>query len=244
MLISFYASFRWAGRKNYVLKMTILTILISLASAVIGLSLISLFFGPFPLLSFPFYAVWSETMGPPLPPDGYGYWLDNYQIRFLTQDIYSVNPVNYEVYRISFLTQAVGSMPRADFVFLPQLNRYFTNLFLFTLPFLFFVTVNALGALLGIWASRIPMFQKREVQLLSLFTRLGLGFILIGVGTWLYSLRVVTMVRNPPWTGELVAVTLFPYGADGVAFFIFGVTWLAMVTLEIVWSSIKKRPRV
>jgi len=241
MLLSFYASFRWARSEHYVLKMTVFIIVASFFSAVIGSSFAWILFGPLPFLSFPFYAIRDEMHGSPVPPEGWSFWIPTYRIRFLTAEVSSLKAHDfvehvggsgwsYQLlgYNVTFVNMEIGYIDKESLGSYPL-----------TFPFLFFLLVNVAGALLGFWISKIHMFQKSEWEWTSMgfLSRVALGLVLIGVGIWLSTFGVATTVRIPPWTGDYVTTTIYPYQEDALVFVIFGITWLAIILLEFAWES-------
>ena len=231
MLLSLYASFRWARwavDKDYVLKMSVFTVVVSLVSAFFGTGIGSFLLGPLPVLSFPFYGVWDETMGPPLPPEGYGFWMQTYQIRFLTQPFYSIRPITYSAYSVNLLTIEIGSLSGS---FIPP-----NSLYSFIIPAVIFMLINLLGALLGLGLSKLVKIQETRWERISSLVPILLGIGIIGAGFLLSKLSVVETVRNPPWGGNYVSVTLYPYQMDAFVFLVFGITWLAIKVIEIIAS--------
>jgi len=216
MLLSFYGSFRWARKENYVLKTAALVIVSSLLSAVFGLHIISVYFGPATLLSFPLYGVWDETMGPPIAGQSYGEWIYYYRMRFLAGRFYAADPVGYESYRVTFLFIDIGSFPHRDFVFIPSAG-FFGNVYLFILPLLLFLFMNSLGALAGYLFSKSPLVQKSELRRPGFIAKVALGIIL-------------------PALAVALPLQLF----DAYAFFTFGITWLVIIVGERLMTKEKK----
>jgi len=81
MLLPFYASFRWANKKNYVFKTIAFVAMSSLLSTVFGLNVITAYLGPVGLLSFPLYGVYDETWIAPLAGTDYGSWMVTNAVR-------------------------------------------------------------------------------------------------------------------------------------------------------------------
>jgi len=212
--------------KDYFVKMSAFMVVVSLVSAFLGTGIGSFLFGPLPVLSFPFYGVWDETMGPPLPPEGYGFWIDTYQIRFLTMPVYSIHPVSYGAYSVTFLTVEVGSL---NSNFIPP-----NSLYSLIIPFMIFMLANLLGALLGLGLRKLFISQETAWWRIGFIVPIILGIGIIGAGLFLYNVNVVETVRNPPWGGDYVSVTLYPYQMDAFVFIIFGITWLVLVIAEII----------
>lgn len=234
MLLSLYASFRWAKWEHYIWKIAVFIILVSFCSATFGHRFAVVFLGPIPFLSFPFYAIHGEVTGPPLPPMGYGNWVPNYQIIFLTQKIYSIQPKTYEVHQVNFLNLNLGSISSGDLYSGPFSSDYITNPYLFIVPFLSFILINSVGALLGFLLSKTKT-QKSKWSLVGFWGRIVLGFAIIAAGFWAASIGVVKTERNPPWGGEYVTWTFYPYREDAAVFVLFGIAWLAIMIIETLW---------
>ncbi len=205
MLLSFYASFRWARKKNCVLKTAAFVVSCSLLSAVLGLHITIIYFGPTTLLSFPLYGVWDETMGPPIAGENFGEWTYYYQTRFLAGKFYATEPVGYESYRVTLFSIDIGSFPHRDFVIGPG-PGFFSNVYLFILPLLLLLFMNSLGALAGYLLSKSSIVQKNELRRPSFVASVALGLLLIA---------------------GAFALPLLPF--DAYAFFAFGITWLVII---------------
>jgi len=195
MLLSFYASVRCARKRNYAAKMAVFVVVVSLLSAVFGISIIAVLYGPVAVLSFPFYAFWEEKRFPLSAP---------YEVsqRIVVYDIYlggvpvsslvpqgrvvsdvggGVGYVDVASYEVTFLGVEVGSVPESSIG-----PIVFLSLYPLLLPLWFFMLVNAVGALLGFLASRMaggmPVFQRGELKLMSSLASVILGFVFLGVG--------------------------------------------------------------
>jgi len=227
MILSFYASLRLARKKNYTIKIAAFIILASLFSAVLPLSIIAVLYGPAAVLSFPFFGVWTEKRMPLAPPYQFSQRIITYEIRLLGTEVSSLNPQGHVIsnvgageayiyidsYQITFLGIQLGSVP-------PSLisTPVFYSIYPLLLPLWVFMTVNTAAAALGFWISKMATTQKREWKLMSLLTRILLGFFFLGAGVLQYP--------SAPEAGS--------------ASFIFGITWLGILIGELVWTDIKK----
>jgi len=241
MLLSLYASFRWARTEGFFLKIGTFIFLASLLSTVVGSSLLALLFGPLPLLSFPFYQLSGERRIILPAPYNYSQRIPSYEIRFLTMEILSLVPqdpvdgsfnggwVMVQGYRVVFWGSEVGSLPVG--------SEYRSTLF-----FLFFVLVNVLGALLGFLISRAQIFQSKKWMAIGSIGRVLLGVVILGVGLWFSTLGEV--VRTGPPTGYFYSYDPLRHLGDAFVFALFGITWLAIIVGEMVWRNIVKKPVV
>ncbi len=210
MLFPFYASFRWANKKNYVFKTVAFAVMSSLLSTVFGLNIMTVYLGPVSLLSFPLYGVYDETWIPPLTETDYGEWEDYYQMRFLGNIIYSADPVAYaHAYQVTFLSINIGSFPHRGYIPTAFLAEYFGNPWLFALPLLLLLATNSIGALTGFLTSKSSIAGKSELRQLSLLGRVVLGPALVIVALML---------------------PLSPF--DACCFFVFGIAWLVLIVGE------------
>jgi hypothetical protein len=215
-----------------------LIILISLFSAYFGVCIGSFILGPLPILSFPFYAIQDEMHGAPLPPDGYSFWIHTYRIHFLTAELSnlkandSASTGTYHLYgyHILFLNQEI------DYITTPYFSSYPLS-YTLSFPFAFFILVNTAGAIIGYAMSKRKTLNKSKGKPTVFFGQIALGVLITTAGILLSNIGVATTVRNPPWTGEYVAITLYPYQEDAGAFFIFGITWLVMIILDFAWTQ-------
>ena len=223
MLLSLYASFRWAGTDYYVLKMASLIILVSFFSASVGVGIGSFLFGPLPVLSFPFYAIQDEMHGAPVPSEGYSYWIPTYRIHFLTAEISNLKANDsagmwtYQLfgYHVTFLNMKIW-----------YIDQQSLGSYRFTFPFLFFILVNIAGAILGYGINKLRTIQKIERDSMGLLVRVALGVAILTVGTGLSAI----VVRTGPAVGDYY----YPFGVDGSVFTIFGITWLAIAIAEFL----------
>jgi len=235
MLLSLYVSFRWARQGNYVLKTSAFVIMASLFSSYLGLiPFVSVLFGPFPLLSFPFYDRWDERRITLPQPYNYSDRISAYEIRFLAMAILQLVPqgplegsfdgglVRVVSYRVVLLNIEIGSI-----------LHNFTYV-LGTL-FLFFFLANAVGALLGFLISKIQIVQKTEESSIYSLVRVVLGVAILLVGIWLSTIGEVK--QTSPASQYYYDYDPYPYAFDAFAFIIFGVTWLASVLAERITKT-------
>ena len=238
MLISLCASYRLARRKHFVVKIATLIILVSFFSAFFGVCMGWFFFGPLPILSFPFYAIQDEVHGAPVSPDGYSFWIHTYRIHFLTAELSnlkandSASTGTYQLYgyHVLFLNQEIG------YITTPYSFGYPLS-YTLSFPFAFFLLVNTVGAIIGYYMGNWKALNRGKWRLTAFFGQIALGVLITTAGILLSNIGVATTVRNPPWTGEYVTVTLYPYQEDAGAFFIFGITWLVMIILDFAWTQ-------
>ena len=231
MLLSMYASYHWAkiSKKDYVLRMTVFIILVSLLSAFFALPW-GVFFGGVvsPVLSFPFYAIRTEVLGSPIPPEGYSYWIETYQIHFLATEILATKPDEFVEptyrflgYHIVFLNLEIGYIPRRN-----------QGYYILPFSFLFFILVNVVGTLSGYKIGRIRRIREWGTNKRWGLLGLTLGFVFSGVGFWLSNIGIA----ETGWWGY--PITSYPYGDDAVAFFLFGIIVWATVIGKIMLSTI------
>jgi hypothetical protein len=238
MLISLYASYRLARRKQYTAKIATLVIFVSFFSAYFGVCIGAFLLGPLPVLSFPFYAIQDEMHGAPLPPDGYSLWIHTYRVHFLAaelsnlkaNDSASLGTYRLYGYHILFLNQEIG------YITTPYSSSYPLS-YTLSFPFAFFLLVNTAGAIIGYAMSKQKTLEKSKWKLKASFGKIALGVLITTTGILISNIGVATTVRNPPWTGQYVTITLYPYQKDAGAFFIFGITWLVMVILDFAWTQ-------
>lgn len=236
MLLSMYASYHWVkiSKKPYVLRMTVFIILVSLLSVFFAIPW-GVFFGGVvsPVLSFPFYAISTEVLGSPIPPEGYSYWIQTYQIHFLATEILATKPHDFVEpdwtyrflgYRITFLNMEIEYVARQN---LEQTGYY-------TLPFSFsfFMLVNVVGALLGYRIGRIRRIRQWGTNKRWGLLGLILGFVFLGLGLWLSNIGIA----ETRWWGY--PITSYPYRDDALAFFLFGIIAWAIVIGKILLSTI------
>lgn len=242
MLLSLYASFRWAGTYHYVLKMGVLVILLSLFSSFIVWYVLSPIFPvllALHFLSFPFYALWEESRIILPPPYEYSQRLTGFEIHFLTNVIFSLVPqgpvvrliggvegeVNVVGYRVIFLTMEVGSIPSGI-------------IYPLTVLFLFFMLVNIVGALLGyiIWRIyRMHKIGKFRWESIGFFGRVALGIAILIMGIWFLTFGEV--VRTSPVDAYYYDYNPYPYLFDGFAFVVFSIIWLIINVAEYVENN-------
>jgi hypothetical protein len=238
MLLSAYASYRLARRKHFIAKIATLIILVSFFSAYFGVCIGWFLFGPLPILSFPFYAIQDEMHGAPVPPDGYSFWIHTYRIHFLTaelsnlkaNDTASTGTHHLYGYHILFLNHEIGYITTAY-------SSSYPLSYTLSFPFAFFLLVNTAGAILGYVMSSWKVLNENKRRLTLFFGKIALGILITATGILLINIGVTTSVRNPPWTGGYVTVTLHPYQEDGGVFFIFGISWLILVILDFAWTQ-------
>jgi len=217
MLLSLYASLRWWGKRHYALKMGIFAVLISVLSTVLAATWLSFVYGPASALSFPFYG-YSDEVSLPQFAGKSGYpWIGYYQIRFLTGEIYQVFPIGYRVFQVTFLSIELG---RSSYY---NLSGHFYGTII---PFLFFMSVNLAGALIGILVNKASIGDKWKLEKPSLFGGLALGLIILGTGMWLGFLQVVRTVNSHSRIEH-------PYYIDAIVFVTFGIAWLIIMAGEI-----------
>jgi len=233
MLISLCASYRLARRKHFVVKIATLIILVSFFSAFFGVCMGWFFFGPLPILSFPFYAIQDEVHGAPVSPDGYSFWIHTYRIHFLTAELSnlkandSASTGTYQLYgyHVLFLNQEIG------YITTPYSFGYPLS-YTLSFPFAFFLLVNTVGAIIGYYMGNWKALNRGKWRLTAFFGKIALGILITATGILLFNIRVATTIRNPPWTGEYITITSYPYGADAGAFFIFGITWTILMVVD------------
>jgi hypothetical protein len=227
MLLSLYASFRWARKGNYVLKMAALAIVTSLLSAYFGLlPFLSVFFGPFTFLSFPFYDRWDERRLVLPQPYNYSDRLNAYEIRFLTMSVFQLVPqgpfegsfdggfVRVINYRVIFLNMEIGAVP-SEFAFA------------FSTLLLFFFLVNVAGALLGFLMIKVRIIQKTDETRIPALVGVALSFAILLTGIWLSTLGEVK--QTSPYYFDY-DTSSYTYGA--FAFIWFAITWLIILYAE------------
>jgi len=215
MLLSLLASYKWFGKRSYILKLGIVIASASLFSAVFAQNSFSFVLGPLPLLSFPFYGFHDEVFGFPAPGEE-GRWTRYYEIHCLAIPIYSVFPAGWRVYQVSFLSTDLGRFSTWPPTFL-------TDFYLDCLPFLFFLFVNFVGGVCGFLLARQRKEKKMEAekQHISGFTwQLILGIITIVTGLGLFKLGVDGLASGG-----------YRWIIDGSAFLMFGATWIFVILL-------------
>ena len=222
-----YASFRWARRKNHVLKTTALIITLSFLSTV-GLYVV-LLFPPLPFLSFPFYYVWAERRLELPRPLEYSNEVVCFDICFVTIPVFLFVPqgpatpnqvvpemgwVDVVSYRIVLLDTEIGAVP-PDLIF-----------FLF---FLFFIVVNASGSLLGFLMSKMRTIEKTK---LAFRGQVATGIVILAFGILLFA-KGTTMLTGP-WSKYYHSYPTYPphYYQGAIACIIFGISWLVMILLD------------
>ncbi len=228
MLFYAYASFRWARGRNYVVKTTALIMVLSVSSAVLGL-MSTLLLGPFPFLSFPFYAEWGERRINLAQPFEFSDRIVSYEIRFATAPVFQLVPqgpvvqdlgdgmgkVQVVSYRIVLVDTEIGAI-RPEFI-------------LITL-FLFFLIVNAVEAVLGFSISKIRIIEKTELGSIGFWWRVTLGIVVLAFGVWLFTIGEVA--QTSPSSRYYYSYNLYPYVYDAFAFVIFGIGWLVLMIAE------------
>lgn len=248
MFFSLYASFRWAGTENYVLKIAVFAIIASLLSAqvvtilfgVLGLDLLaflSMLLGGVLNPSFPFsYNIWNE--GRILLPSPYNgsQWIRTYEIRVPAISVLQLVPqgsierslnggwgwVRVLGYRVVFLEMEIGSIP-------PDFTYAIGTLFLF------FMLVNVTGALLGFLMSKLPMdkmpiLNRNEWASIGLFGRVLFGAAFLVAGIWFSTIGKV--ILTGPVSRYYCSYDPNLYVGDAYACAIFGIVWLAMTMVE------------
>lgn len=215
MWLSFFASFHWAGKERYALKIGILIVLFSLASTIASAPWWVFWGGPIPVLSFPFYKVQSETFGPPRPGEEIGEWRHYYTINFLAREVYKVFPIRYDYYQVSFAGVNMGYA------------SYPLTIYVYVFPFCFFMLVNVIGALLGFWAFKMNLGRgwKRRWMVVAAKSALGVAVLAFGILFFLFPAIKIVDGRS---------VIYQPLIEDGFAFSAFGATWLVIVLVETI----------
>ncbi len=246
MFFSWYASFRWAGTEQYVLKIAVFTIVASLLSAqvftllfgMLGFDTFAILFwwlGGLASLSFPFYYIWGESRIPLPSPHIYSQWIPTYEIRVPPISVLQLVPqglveralngeglVNVLSYRVVFLEMEIGSVPS-------------DAAYVIGTVFLFFMVVNVVGALLGFAMSKIPMDKLPKIDRIKwdsigLFLRVLFGAIFVAVGLWFSTIGKVFLTG--PVSGYYHSYNPNLYIADAFVCLVFGIVWLAIVVAE------------
>lgn len=245
MFLSLYMSFRWEARENYILKITVFTIIASLISAQVGTTFFAMLgWDDLAILSimlsvlnpsFPFLScdVFSESRLALPPPYNFSQRIRNFQIRLPAMSVLQLVPqgpversngedwVNVLSYRLVFLETEIGSVP-------PDAPSVIGTLFLF------FLLVNVIGALLGFVLSRLPTEKvpilNRVRDTMSLFLRALFGAVFLVVGIWFSTIGKV--ILNSPVSRYYSSYNPYLYVGDAYACVVFGIIWLAIVVVE------------
>jgi hypothetical protein len=100
--------------------------------------------------------------------------------------------------------------------------------------FLFFIAVNALGALLGFLISKIRITEKTKLGSMAFWAAVALGIIILTYGIWLFTKG--TAALTGPWSEYYYSYPRYlPYYSLGaIACVIFGISWLIMILLDRV----------
>ena len=233
MLFSMYASFRWARGKNYVRKTTALIIIFSLLSTVLGFYIPYLFLlplGPLPFLSFPFYDLWAERRLILPQPFEFSYEVGCYDICFLTTPLFQFVPqgpvtgelspgegwVQVDSYRVVLFDMEIGAIPYSLGLFFPL--------------FLFFIVVNALGALLGFLISKIRITEKTKLGSNAFLGSVALGIIILAYGIWLFTRGETFQLGH--WSKYYYSHGPSCLSLGAIACVIFGISWLITILLD------------
>jgi len=225
-----YASCRWARGKNYVLKTTTMILVFSFLSAVLGLSVLSYtLLGPLPLLSFPFHDYWTERRLVLPQPYEFSYEVSCYDICFVTTPVFQFVPqgpvtrelslgegwVQVDSFRVVLLDMEIGTVPYGSIL---------------SLLFLFFIAVNALGALLGFLINKIRITQKNKLGSIAFWAPVALGIIILAYGIWLYT-RGETF-QTGPWSKYYYSHSPSCLSFGAFTSVMFGISWLIMILLD------------
>jgi hypothetical protein len=230
MLLSTYASFRWARGKNYVQKTAVLIMIFSFLSTFFGSPISVYIAGPSPFLSFPFYQIWEERRLELASPYEYSYEVSCFDICFVTAPVFQFVPqgpvtgggqgegwVQVVSYRIVLFDAETGAIP--------------SEVMGITL-FLFFIAVNTLGALLGFLFSKTRIAEKARLRSKAFLGLVSLGIIILAYGIWLYADG--TAILTGPWSRYYHSYPRYlPYYFSGaIACVIFGISWTTMILLD------------
>jgi hypothetical protein len=221
MLFSIYASFRWARKRHYVLKIGVFVIALSFFCT-LALGPLTMLFGPLPFLSFPFYGIWTERRLNLPQPYNYSDRIGCYEAYFLTAPIFQLvaqGPVIGErriqllSYRVVLLNTEIGTIS-------PEFTHASSVIFLF------FILINALGAVLGFGIRRAQIMQKTEWGSFGFLSRVALAIVVFSTAIWLSS---IYGVHN---TSRYYFGYDWNYTSDAYAFAMFGVAWLMTIFAE------------
>lgn len=237
MLLSLYASFRWVGSKNYLLKISLFIVVASFFSAGFGVFVGSLFLSLFlPLLflhfilSFPFYMVFTERRIALAPPFVYSQRVSVWEIRFLMMKILQVVPhgpvvssgidemglVQEVGYRVILFSTEIGSIP-------------FNIVYVLSLFFLFFVLVNIAGALAGYCMSKVKKIKELEGKPVGRWVRIAFGIALLAVGIMLSTMAPLI---GGPESSYYHSYDPNYYRFQGFPFIVNGILWLVIFIAE------------
>jgi len=225
MFFSFYASFRWARKEKYLRRLTALIIVMSFLSA---------FFGP---LSFPFYSNWQFhrlRLSEPYEFSQKYLWFG--EIRFFANSIFELVPqgsveqaigggegwVRVTHYRMFLLKTDIGSIPVG---------------LEFGMLFLLFVSINIMGAFLGLLISKVGTIRQPEGVSMRFWLCVALGIAVLGTGMWLSSGAVVS---TGPSSTYYVSYSPFVYIYDSFVFISFGIAWLLVISLDRICRNHSK----
>jgi hypothetical protein len=230
MFFSFYASFRWARNEKYLRRLTALILVISFLS--------TFFLLP---LSFPFYSNWEvHRLRLSEPYEFSQKYLWSGEIRFFANSIFELvpqGPVEHAIgsgegwvrvthYRMFLLKMGIGSIPVGW-----ELGMLF----------LLFVSVNIMGALLGLLTSNVGTIRQRARQPTGVSMRfwlcVALGIAVLGTGMWLSSGAVVS---TGPSSIYYFSYNRFVYIYDGFVFISFGIAWLLVISLDRICRNHSK----
>lgn len=226
MLLSFYASFRWARKDKYLQKLGVLILLMSFLSS---------FWFP---LSFPFYCKWDyHRLKLSEPYEFSQKYLYTYEIRLSAYSVFELVPqgpveggttggegwVRVTHYLVLLLTMTVASVPAG---------------FEFIMLFVFFLMTNIAGALLGRLASKEKTVPRLKGVPIRFLICVGLGIVVLGIGLWLCSGAIVTTGPSNPY---YYSYDPFIYIYDGAMFLSFGIAWLFVIIVDTARRNARGR---